>query len=357
MKITDIDKNFKVETNIERQGLIFKNATDEPFRLYGIYHDGERFRRVPEDIARNTNPGVHTLSTNTAGGRLRFITDSPYIAIKVLLPHNTLFAHMPLTGIAGFDMYVHEEGKYKVEKTFIPYHSFKDNYESVHDFSGERRERNITLNFPLYNDVHELYIGLEEGSTLKAAPDYTYEKPIVFYGSSITQGGCASRPGNAYTSIVSRKYDINHINLGFSGSGKGEQIMAEYIAGLDMSVFVMDYDHNANNNEHYEETHELFFKTIRAKNPELPIIIMTRPKYKEKLAEFEYGRLATAEKTYKNAIASGDKNVYFIPGYELMEDAGENGCVDFTHPTDYGFFSMANRLSRELDKIIPLLNK
>lgn len=352
MKITDIDKNFKVETSIERDGLVFKKATEEPFRLYGIYHDGELYRRLPEEIAKNTNPGVHALSTNTAGGRLRFITDSPYIAIKVILPHNTLFAHMPLTGIAGFDMYVRTEKGYEVTKTFIPHHSFKDNYEGVHDFTGERCERDITLNFPLYNNVYELYIGYEEGSVLKAAPEYTRKAPIVFYGSSITQGGCASRPGNAYTAIVSRKYDIDHINLGFSGNGKGEKIMADYIAGLNMSVFVLDYDHNANSNEHYEETHEPFFKAVRAKNPDLPIIIMTRPKYKDKLQPFEYGRLAIAKRTYDNAVASGDKNVYFIPGYELMEDAGENGCVDFTHPTDYGFFSMAKRLSVELDKIL-----
>ena len=350
--ITEIDKNLKVETTIEREGLIFKDANSAPFKLYGIFYDGERYRRVPEDIAAGTNPGVHRLATNTAGGRLRFITNSPYIAIKVILPHNTLFAHMPLTGIAGFDMYVRNDDKYNVAKTFIPHHSFKDSYESVHDFAGECRERDITINFPLYNDVYKLYIGLKEGCVLKEAPKYTREKPIVFYGSSITQGGCASRPGNAYTAIVSRKYDIDHINLGFSGSGRAEQIMAEHIANLDMSVFVMDYDHNADNNEHYEKSHEPFFKTIREKNPDLPIIIMTRPKHKSLLQAFEYGRLDTARRTYENALANGDKNVYFIPGYELMESAGEDGCVDFTHPTDYGFFSMAKRVIEELDKIL-----
>ncbi|MBQ3017145.1 MAG: hypothetical protein IJD79_10235 [Clostridia bacterium] len=350
--ITDIDKNLKVETNIERDGLVFRNANDEPFQLYGIWYDGKQYRRLPEDIARGTNPGVHNLSTNTAGGRLRFMTDSLYIAIKVVLPHNTLFAHMPLTGIAGFDMYVREGGVYEIAKTFIPHHSFKDSYEGVHDFVGDKCLRDITLNFPLYNDVYELYIGLKEGCEIKEAPKYTREKPIVFYGSSITQGGCASRPGNAYTSIVSRKYDIDHINLGFSGNAKGEAITAEYIAKLDMSVFVMDYDHNAPDNAHYERTHEPFFKTVRAANPTLPIIIMTRPKHKSRLSEAEFARLDIARRTYENALAAGDKNVYFIPGYELMESAGAEGCVDFTHPTDYGFFSMAKRVIEELDKIL-----
>ena len=350
--ITEIDKNLKVETTIEREGLVFRNANDAPFGLYGIYHDGEKYRRIPADIAKATNKGVDYLSSNTAGGRLRFITDSPYIAIKVMLPHHTRFAHMPLTGIAGFDMYTYEDGHYNVTKTFVPPHSFTDNYESVHDFDGERKERLITLNFPLYNDVYKLYIGLKDGCVLKEAPAYSITKPIVFYGSSITQGGCASRPGNAYTSIVSRKYDADHINLGFSGSGKAEPVIAEYIANLDMSVFVMDYDHNADNNDHYAASHEPFFKTIREKNPDLPIIIMTRPKHKSLLKPFEYGRLETATKTYENALAAGDKNVYFIPGYELMDAAGQEGCVDQTHPNDYGFFSMAKRVSTELDKIL-----
>jgi hypothetical protein len=269
-----------------------------------------------------------------------------------MLPHNTLFAHMPLTGIAGFDMYVNDGGKYTVAKTFVPHHSFKDSYESVYDFEGERRERDITLNFPLYNDVYELYIGLQDGCVLKPAPSYEKKDPLVFYGSSITQGGCASRPGNAYTSIVARRYDMDHINLGFSGSARGEQITAEYIAGLDMSVFVMDYDHNAPDNEHYEKTHEPFFKTVRAAKPNLPIVIMTRPKYKERLSASEWKRCDIARRTYENAVAAGDKNVYFIPGYELMEEAGHDGCVDMTHPTDYGFFSMAKRVCEELDKIL-----
>ena len=109
--ITDVDKNLKVETNIEREGLVFKDANSAPFGLYGIYYDNDRYRRLPEEVAKKISPGVHWLSTNTAGGRLRFITDSPYIAIKVALPHNTLFSHMPLTGIAGFDMYVYENGE------------------------------------------------------------------------------------------------------------------------------------------------------------------------------------------------------------------------------------------------------
>ena len=349
--IADIDKNLKVETTTIREGIVFKNVLEEQFSIHGITYDGERFRRLPHTVAENTSSAVRSLATNTAGGRVRFVTDSPYVAIKAKMFTKTFFPHMTLAGVAGFDMYVRENGTDIIAKTFLPPNTIKDGYESVHDFSGERRERLITINFPLYNSVSELYVGLQQGSVLKKAPDYTYTKPIVYYGSSITQGGCASRPGMCYPAIISRKYDIDYINLGFSGSGKAESTMAEYVAGLEMSAFIFDYDHNAPSNDYYANTHEPFFKTVRAANPELPIVIMTRPKHKNLLQSFELGRIEIAERTYKNAIAEGDKNVYFIPGFELMELAGEEGCVDLCHPTDLGFFSMAKRLSKELDKI------
>lgn len=349
--ITEIDKAFKLETSINRTDVEFYRVTSRPFKLHGVYHDGTQFRRMPKEIAEATNPGVARLATNTSGGRVRFVTNSPYVAIRVEIPHNVHFEHMPLAGVAGFDMYVLDDGAYKYAAPFIPKNNFEDLYERIEWFDGEKKFRTVTLNFPLYNDVYNLYIGLKEGSEVREAPEYTVSDPIVFYGSSITQGGCASRPGNCYAALLSRRYDADYINLGFSGSGKGEDIMAEYIAGLKMSAFVMDYDHNAPTPEHYESTHERFFKIVREKNPDLPIILATRPKVLEFMNEQERARIPIAERTYKNAIARGDKNVYFIPGPELMELCGDSGLVDYHHPTDLGFFSMAKRFSVELDKI------
>lgn len=350
--IAEIDKNLVIETEFEREGLVFKNALDKPFKIYGVYHDGTQYRRMPQDVADATSDGVARLCKNTAGGRIRFITDSPYIAIKVVLPHSTLFSHMALAGVAGFDLYVKENGRYNSKKTFLPPYSFEESYEGVYDFTDGERERDITMNFPLYNPVYDLYIGIKEGCILKEAPDYVYDKPILYYGSSITQGGCASRPGSAYQAIITRKYDVDHVNLGFSGNGKAEKPIVDYIAGLDMKVFVMDYDHNAPTVEYYRQTHEPMFRTIREKNPELPIVIMTRPKSKYALIDSEYERIEIARTTYENALRAGDKNVYFIPGYELMDGiADDEGCVDMCHPTDLGFYAMAKRLSTELEKI------
>lgn len=351
-KLADIDKAFKVETKIEKEGLKFFSPEEEPFKIYGVYRDNDRYRRLPEDVAKATSEGVHRLHANTAGGRVRFITDSPYVAINVKVDNAEPFDHFAYTGIAGLDLYVKQEDGDIYTKTFRPPHFGVSEYESIMDFE-KKAMREITINMPLYADIKELFIGLDENSVIKAPTPYKIEKPVVYYGSSITQGGCASRPGMAYEAIISRALDVNHINLGFSGSAKGEQPIVDYIKNLDMSVFVMDYDHNAPSIEHLEETHEKMFKEIRKVQPDLPIVMLTRPKYY--LTDIEQKRLEIVKKTYDNAISAGDKNVYFIPGNTLIPaKIGSECTVDTCHPTDLGFFSMAQRIIPVLKEILSL---
>lgn len=343
--------NFHMEfikCSTEREGMKLYDAKCEPFRIYGVFHDGERYRRVPKQIAEATSVGVELLAKNTAGGRVRFATDSPYVFIKAVYGKAHVMTHMAVTGIAGFDLYQYHNGKEVYDSTFRPPlpEETVGGFEAIREW-GTRRMRYININFPLYNSLRELYIGLDEGSVLECAPDYKYECPIVFYGSSITQGGCASRPGTAYQPIVTRHFDVNHINLGFSGNAKGEDAIANYIASLDMSMFVYDYDHNAPSADHLQATHEKMFLKIREAHPNLPIIMMSRPKFS--LSSDEKRRLSIIETTYKNAISRGDKNVYFIPGYELCRD--NDNTVDGCHPTDYGFRCMADRLIAEIEKI------
>jgi lysophospholipase L1-like esterase len=171
---------------------------------------------------------------------------------------------------------------------------------------------------------------------------------VVYYGSSITQGGCASRPGNAYQAIISRETNVDHVNLGFSGSAKGEPAMAEYIKNLPMSVFVMDYDHNCNNAEHLRETHHTFYRIIREANPDLPIVIVGSSAILLKEKEFAARREVVIE-SYRQALAEGDKNVYFIDGRELFAGDCWDACtVDGTHPNDFGFFRMAMRIGKDV---------
>ncbi|MBQ9358132.1 MAG: hypothetical protein IJT95_01165, partial [Abditibacteriota bacterium] len=203
----------------------------------------------------------------------------------------------------------------------------------------------------LYGGVKELYVGVQKGSTIKRAPDYKYEKPVVFYGSSITHGACASRNGCSYEALLSRSLDMNFLNLGFGGCALGEQAMAEYIAGLDMSVFVMDYDHNAPTEEHLRDTHYAFYRTVREKQPGVPIIMLSRPK--PNLWPDEKERRDIIKSTWKRARDEGDKNVYFIDGSTLVDAyAGDAWSVDRVHPNDYGFVSMAKGIEKVLKPLL-----
>jgi lysophospholipase L1-like esterase len=302
---------------------------------------------LPEDVAKRVSEGVYRLHANTAGGRVRFKTDSPYVAINVKMGSIGKMPHFAITGSAGFDLYT--DNSYFA--TFVPLFDMADGYESVIELR-DRKMREITINFPLYSDVCSIYIGLANDALVLPPAPYVKEKPVVYYGSSITQGGCASRPGMSYQGVISRRFNADYINLGFSGSARGEDVMADYINGLDMSVFVYDYDYNAPSVEHYEKTHERFFKKIREAHPDLPIVIMTRPKHKKLLQPVEYERLDIAKRTYENALAAGDENVYFIDGKELMELAGNDGTIDNTHPSDLGFYSMATRIYPLLKEIL-----
>jgi hypothetical protein len=256
---------------------------------------------------------------------------------------------MTFAGKCGFDLYSGKGASARYIKSFIPPVGKKGGFEAVIDI-GDKRERLLTIDFPLYDNVTDLYIGLLDTATLSAAPDYTVTKPIVYYGSSITQGGCASRAGTSYQGFISRWLDADYINLGFSGSAKAEQIMCDYIASLDMSAFVLDYDHNAPSNEHLAATHEVLFKCVRAAHPDIPIIVMNRPK--RFLSDFELNRLDIIKRTVENAQMSGDKNVYFVSGKELMALCSDEGTVDGTHPTDLGFYSMAKCLEPLLRSLL-----
>ena len=347
MDISKTDRNFAVQTSLDLDGLRFYNIREAHFSLYGVFWENGQYRRLPEQVARSVSQGVNDVHTHTAGGRVKFITDSPFVAIHAVMPAVGRMSQFALTGSGGFDLYVGKKEEYYA--AFIPPSGISDGYESVIRF-GDSREREITVNFPLFSMVAELYIGLEKNAVVKQSSGYKHKKPIVFYGSSITQGGCASRPGNAYASMISRALQIDYVNLGFSGSAKGEEEIAQYIKGLDMSAFVYDYDHNAPTLRHLEETHRRMFWTVRESNPDLPILILARPAWR--LDQEEKQRLAVIQRTYTEAIAAGDRNVYLIDGAALMKYARNDGTSDGCHPNDLGFYSMAKSLIRRLKDLI-----
>lgn len=353
--IAQLDKNFLGE-EIKYDGMKFHHVFEEPFKLYGLYkpYETKKFQRMPEEEAMKLNKQVQSLYLHTSGARIRFKTDSTKILLRSILPKLTKHDHMPKTGSSCFDLYVNGEYKNCFRHGFLGgvQASTAESIENVYDSNitlGEKKMRDILINFPLYNKVDDVFIALDEDAIIEAPTPYTIEKPFVIYGSSITQGGCASHPGNAYANVLSRRFDADIMNLGFSSGAKGEQSMAEYISSIDISLFIYDYDHNASVS-HLAETHEPFFKTFRKAQPDTPVIMVSA-------ADGWFGeipeRKQTIRTTYENAIASGDKNVYFIDGKTIYAPVGRSACtVDHIHPNDIGFLMMANAFEVVIKEIL-----
>ena len=353
-----VDKNLHVETSINEEDIAFFDVRKPPFDVYGLYNYKNEpvFKRLPDEVGLNVNRGVSTLYLHTAGGRVRFSTDSKYVAIKCTWENTTRFSHMPLTGGSGFDMYVDGDvkGVSRFMGSFVPPFNVENGYESVIKFS-DRKKRYITINFPSYNEVTDLYIGIQNDATLEGGNKYSFEKPVVFYGSSITQGGCASHPGNTYQAILSRHLDFDYVNLGFSGSGRGEDTIVDYMASMDMSAFFSDYDHNAATVEWLEKTHLKMYKKIREKHPDIPYIMMSRVDADSGSNGYSQTRLRRKiiHDTFAYALEAGDENVYFIDGEGIFRGPYEDCCtVDSIHPNDFGFLRMAEAIEGTFTRII-----
>lgn len=348
MDIEKIDKNFCVPAEFDTSGLDVYRISQRPFEVNGLIppkSEDDVYRRMPIEVAKTVNDGVLSLSSNTAGGRVRFRTDSHSVAIFAGMAQVARMSHFTYCGSSGFDLYA--DGRFVA--AFVPPHVISGGYSCMRRIEKDG-VKDIVINFPLYSEVKSLMIGLDKGSSLSAPSEYRIKDPVVYYGSSITQGACASRPGNSYQEIISRRLGCDYINLGFSGSARGERTMAEYIASLKMSVFVYDYDHNAPTPQHLAQTHKPMFDIIRSAHPTLPVVFISRPDIY--LNDDGRQRLSVIRSTYQQAVSDGDSNVWFIDGSQMMRDfSSDSGTVDGTHPNDYGFVCMAECIGNTLEKI------
>lgn len=359
-KIEQIDKNFSLVDHSDKvyvyhDPAVRQNIPGNPFKVYGfpkLDANNNVFCRLEIAKLDKFTPAVKGLSWHTSGGAIRFKSNTKDISLRIKLRSGDDMSHMPRSGSSGVDIFKGEKGNRRFIKAAIP-GSGVDNYESVFEnINPEGNFEEWTLYMPLYNGIKAIEIGLDCDSSVECPSEYTFKKPLVFYGSSITQGGCASRPGNNYTHILGRWTDAPIINLGFSGSARGEPEMAEFISELDMQVFIMDYDYNAPDPDYLKKTHEKFFNFIRNKQPDLPVILVTKPDF-EKDIEDSVKRRQVILQTYKNAINSGDRNVYYIDGESLFGTSNRDACtVDGVHPNDLGFMRMAENIFEKLKEVL-----
>lgn len=346
------EKTIKTNEPESRSELVYYNVNCAPFTVYGLQRDEKNgYVRMPLEIAKQISKDFEGLNNSTAGGRVRFSTDSTVVSVKCKLNGSWRMTHMADVGTTGFDLYEARDGK----QTFLG--SVLPPRERVDEYSGKINlkhggVRDLILDMPLFSGVSELLIGIESGSILRDGGKYKYKTPVVFYGSSITHGACASRPGNCYIGMLSRRFDTDYLNFGYSGNAHGEPIIFDYLSKLNMSIFVYDYDHNAQSVEMLRETHYNGYKIIRTKQPQLPIIMVTRPDYDNPACDGKPYRDVICD-TYEKALAEGDTNVYFIDGEKEFKTFVADGyTVDCTHPNDLGFELMAQKIGDVIAKIL-----
>lgn len=280
-----------------------------------------------------------------AGGRIRFSTDSKTIAVR---------AQVARCKGVGFDLFRLEDEQevfaagFRRTECFICEGVFESRWVNV---SEGTELIPYTLNLPYIGTLTGLEIGIDADARLETGVPYRNEKPVVFYGSSITQGAWASRPGSSYISLISQRYNLHYLNLGFAGSAKGEQAIADYMAELDMCAFVCDYDHTAESPEKLMETHLPLYQTIRKSHPDIPYIMITRPDFMFGDREENLRRIEVVRNTYEYAQEVGDKNVTFVDGSTLLEGDYYYNCTrDGVHPNDLGFYRMASKIGPVIER-------
>ncbi len=337
----------------------YYNITQPPLKIYGLAvanAQTREFYKLPKTMLEQM-PRYDYLGRRATGGRVRFCTDSANLTIRMTLRQTKEDINIPLSGSAGADIYLGSGPSSEYLGYIAPNYHTMEEISVEKTFVKKNTMETVTINLPRNDHLLFMEIGIDDTASIKEPPAYTIAEPIVFYGSSITEGGCASRAGNAYTSIVCRWLDADYRNFGFSGSARGEQTFANYIASLkNISVFVYDYDHNANDVKQLSDTHEAFFQTIRTAHPALPILMMSRPDTDGGKDDAQ-ARKEIVYTTYANAKKRGDKNVWFLDGETLFGTFGRAECtVDGTHPNALGFMRMAEKVYAALCDILGIKN-
>ncbi len=215
---------------------------NSPVRVHGIpfFNHTMQFERLPEYL-RAKYPHLQKLGRRCAGARLRFMTNSKELYVKFSVEKAEVDIGIPMWGSAGIDVF--SDGVFVGHAYPKAYSDTPTQIEGSFTLDGKYHD--ITVFFPRNEVVYDVAVGIDDDADIREATPYTYQKPILFYGSSITEGGCCSKPSNAHTAFISRWLDCDYYNMGFSGSARGETDICDYLTSIEKSVFIMEYDHNS----------------------------------------------------------------------------------------------------------------
>jgi len=330
------------ETTPTRQIIPFPDPRLSVCGLPWFQEDSPVLRRLPARVKDRVRPAVWDLAQSPSGGRIRFRTDSATIGLVAENPAFSNMHHMASVGENGFDLYV---GTQYIASAW-PDQAGKIRAEW--GTGGSRQMQDITIYLPLYKPVTIREIWLDAGARLEPATPFAQAKPVVYYGSSITQGGCASNPGGSCQAILGRRLNADFVNLGFSGNGLGEPELAEIIAGTDAACVVLDFWANPSA-EQYAAALPGFVETIRKQQPQVPILVVG-PFYfpaeatSASVAKGQAAKRQTAQDLVRQRTENGDRRILYVDGLKMLSPDQAEGLVDGVHCNSLGFYFNAQGL-------------
>ena len=334
--------------------LHYINASEFQLIGKGFSDTRNQYERLPARMEGKTRQPVWNLSTNCSGLAVRFRTDSPVIAARWEVTNDAVMNHFAPSGIKGLDLYCLKNDKWQFVNSARPV-SKTSTVIIIDHMNGQNMEYMLYL--PLYDGLLNLEIGIKPGSSISnpQVNSPKKEKPVVFYGTSITQGGCASRAGMAYPSQLSRILDRQTINLGFSGNGRLDLEIAEAMAEIDASCYVIDCLPNVDialMNEKYLP----FLETIRKKRPDVPVLLVENILFPHMYFDLSVNKLLTEKNLALHRIfaeqkSKGDHHIYYLKAEKLIGEDQE-ATVDGVHLTDLGFLRISQNLYPVIRKLI-----
>jgi lysophospholipase L1-like esterase len=325
------------------EGVDWYDATQLGIQGKGWADTSAPYTRFPERAKTAVPAPVWSLSQHSAGLFVRFRTDATTLRAAHRVTGSLTMPHMTTVGSSGLDLYAKDpQGVWRWAGSSKPSASCYTNtlLEGV-----SKTLRDCTLYLPLYNGTASLAVGVPAGSRFEELPPTPSEKPVVYYGTSIAHGCSASRPGMAYTAILGRRLGLTVINLGFSGNGRMETALADLLAEIDASVYVLDCLPNMSAAQVAERA-EPFVRRLRAARPDVPVVFVDGRPYTNAWLKPDghEGKSQAYRAAFDRLTADGFKALSFVDGLSLFGDDGE-GAVDGSHPTDLGMMRQADILT------------
>ena len=342
--ISKVDRNMEIKS-VSARNAVWYDPAKPPFRIGGLnwFPANGKYRRLPESTKLPS--AVDNLAFCTTGVTAAFRTDSKRVLLEVKhsVPYSGMW-HMSPVARSGFDIYSGGPGKWYT----CGVSRFKNERTVIFSNGDGKTVREFLVNFPLYNGVDSIRIGLDEGAKLLPPSPYASPKRIVAYGGSVMQGACASRPGRAFMNIIGRHFNLEVINLGFSGSSRFEPVMGEMTAAVeDPALVIVEGDRNAG----WKRVRELepeFITAIRKKHPGVPIVVMQGNPWWE--PDPNRPRIIAEQRAFMEKMGKDDPDLYWWDCTDFIGPDHAECLVDGKHPTDLGFQRMA-------DHMIPLMEE